>query len=115
MIGRPADDDAALSAADAGIVLAGAGGSAADKAVALVSDDVRDAAAALWIARAAHDASLRGTATASIAFSLVVAAAVTSLLAPGIAAVIAAGVDAYCLTLGARLLRRIALRLPARS
>jgi len=115
VIGRPADDDAALSAADAGIVLAGAGGSAADKAVALVSDDVRDAAAALWIARAAHDASLRGTATASIAFSLVVAAALTGLLAPGIAAVIAAGVDTYCLTLGARLLRRIALRLPARS
>jgi len=115
VIGRPADDDAALAAADAGIVLAGAGGSAADKAVALVSDDVRDAAAALWIARAAHDASLRGTATASIAFSLALAAAATSLLGPGVAAVIAAIVDAYCLTLGPRLLRRIALRLPARS
>jgi cation transport ATPase len=115
VIGRPADDDAALAAADAGIVLAGAGGSAADKAVALVSDDVRDAAAALWIARAAHDASLRGTATASIAFSLAIAAAATSLLGPGVAAVIAAAVDAYCLTLGPRLLRRIALRLPARS
>jgi cation transport ATPase len=115
VIGRPADDDAALAAADAGIVLSGAGGSAADKAVALVSDDVRDAAAALWIARAAHDATARGAATASIAFGLAVAAAATSLLAPGVAAVIAASVDAYCLTLGPRLLRRIALRLPARS
>jgi cation transport ATPase len=115
VIGRPADDDAALAAADAGIVLSGAGGSAADKAVALVSDDVRDAAAALWIARAAHDATLRGSATAAIAFSVIVGAAATSLLAPGVAAIIAAGVDAYCLTLGARLLRRIALRLPARS
>lgn len=115
VIGRPADDDAALAAADAGIVLSGAGGSAADKAVALVSDDVRDAAAALWIARAAHDATARGAATASIAFGLAVAAAATNLLAPGVAAVIAAAVDAYCLTLGPRLLRRIALRLPARS
>lgn len=115
VIGRPADDDAALSAADAGIVLAGAGGSAADKAVALVSDDVRDAAAALWIARAARDASVRGTATASIAFAVVLGAAVTGLLAPGATAVIAAAVDGFCLPLGARLLRRIALRLPARS
>lgn len=115
VIGRPFDDDAALAAADAGIVLAGAGGSAADKAVALVSDDVRDAAAALWIARAARDSGLRGATTAAVVFGLVVAAAMTGLIAPGIAAAFAASVDAYCLTLGARLLRRIALRLPARS
>jgi cation transport ATPase len=115
VIGRAVDDDAALTAADAGILLAGAGGSATDRAVALVSDDVRDAAAALWIARAAREATLRGATTAAVAFCVVVGAATTGLIGPAIAALIAAGVDAYCLTLGARLLRRIALRLPARS
>ena len=114
-LGRPGEDDAALAAADAGILLGAAGGSAAERAVALVSDDVRDAAAALWIARAARDSAWRGVIVAGAAFGVVVAAASASLVVPGIAALIAIGVDAYCLPSGARLLQRIGRRLPARS
>jgi Cu+-exporting ATPase len=112
-LGRAGEDDAALSAADAGIVFAAAGGAATERAVALVSDDVRDAAAALFIARAARDCAWRAVGAAAAAFGLVVAAAGAGLIVPGIAALLAAGVDAYCLPSGARLLHRIALRLPA--
>jgi Cu+-exporting ATPase len=114
-LGRPGEDDAALAAADAGVLLGAAGGSATERAVALVGDDVRDAAAALWIARAARDAAWRGVLVAGVAFALIVAAAAASLVVPGIAAVLATAVDAYCLPTGARLLRRIGRRLPARS
>jgi P-type Cu+ transporter len=113
-LGRPGEDDAALAAADAGILLAAAGGSAADRAVALVTDDVRDAAAALWIARAAHESAWRGVIVAAASFAVVAAAAAASLVVPAVAAVIAFGVDAFCLPTGARLLQRIARRLPAR-
>jgi P-type E1-E2 ATPase len=114
-LGWPTDDDAALAAADAGIVLASAGGAATERAVSLVSDDVRDAAAALWIARAAREAAWRSVGVAAVAFALVVAAAGAGLIVPGVAALLTAGVDAYCLPTGARLLQRIARRLPSRS
>jgi Cu+-exporting ATPase len=114
-LGRPGADDAALAAADAGILLGAAGGSATERAAALVGDDVRDAAAALWIARAARDTVLRAVLVAAVSFAVIVAAASASLVVPGIAAVVAAAVDAYCLQTGARLLQRIARRLPARS
>jgi P-type E1-E2 ATPase len=114
-LGRPGEDDAALAAADAGILLAAAGGAAGGRAVALVDDDVRDAAAALFIAKAARESAWRGVGVSGAAFALVVAAASAGLIAPGIAALLAAAVDAYCLPAGTRLLRRIALRLPSRS
>jgi Cu+-exporting ATPase len=114
-LGRPGVDDAALAAADAGVVLGAAGGSATERAVALVSDDVRDAAAALWIARAARDSALRAVFAAGGAFGLVVVAAAAGLMVPGIAALLTLAVDAYCLPAGARLMHRIALRLPSRS
>jgi P-type Cu+ transporter len=114
-LGRPGEDDAALAAADAGVLLGAAGGSAADRAVALVGDDVRDAAAALWIARAARDAAWRGVLLCGVSFAIVVAAAAASLIVPGIAALMALAVDAYCLPTGTRLLERIARRLPSRT
>jgi Cu+-exporting ATPase len=114
-LGFPTEDDAVLAAADAGILLANAGGAATERAVALVTDDVRDAAAALWIARIAREAAWRAIVVAGVAFAVVVAAAATGLIVPGVAALLTAGVDAYCLPTGARLLHRIALRLPTRS
>jgi len=114
-LGRPGEDDAALAAADAGILLAAAGGAATGRAVALVDDDVRDAAAALFIAKAARESAWRGVGVSGAAFALVVAAASAGLIAPGIAALLAVAVDGYCLPAGTRLLRRIALRLPSRS
>jgi Cu+-exporting ATPase len=115
VLGHPGQDDPALAAADAGIMLGAAGGAAAERAVALVSDDLRDAAAALWIARAARESAWRAMGVSAIAFALIVAAAGAGLIVPGVAALLSAGVDAYCLPAGSRLLRRIALRLPARS
>jgi P-type E1-E2 ATPase len=114
-LGHPGEDDAALAAADAGIVLGAAGGAAIARAAELVGDDVRDAAAALWIAHAAHDTAWRAVGVALVAFSVVVAAAGAGMIVPGAAALLAAAVDVYCLQAGSRLLRRIALRLPARS
>lgn len=114
-IGYPDDDDAVLAEADVAVVLGAAGGSAGERAVALVTEDVRDAAAALWIAQAARDGSLRATRLAATAFAVIAAGAAAGLVVPGIAAVLAAAVDAYGVRAGARLLRRFALRLPAPS
>lgn len=115
VIGNPVEDHAALSAADVGIALGAAGGAASERAVALVTKDVRDAAAALWIARAAREDALRSTSLAACAFATIVAAAAAGLIVPGIAALLAVAVDAYAVRAGVRLLRRIELRLPART
>lgn len=113
VIGYPVEDDAALSTADVGIVLGAAGSPAGEKAVALVGEDVRDAASALWIARATRDAALSSTVLALIGFAAIVGAAAAGLLEPFVAALFSLCIDAYALRAGARLLRRIALRLPA--
>jgi P-type Cu+ transporter len=113
VIGYPFEDDAALAAADVGIALAAAGGTAGEKAVALVSEDVRDAAAALWIAHATRDAARSAALLSLVGFASVVAAAAAGLIEPAIAAVVSLAVDTYGVRAGTRLLHRIALRLPA--
>ena len=52
VIGHPVSDDGALGAADVAIAMASAGSTPAEWAVALASDDVRDAASALAIPHA---------------------------------------------------------------
>jgi hypothetical protein len=96
-----------------GIALGAAGGPSGEKAVALVSEDVRDAAAALWIAHATRDAALSASLLAVAGFAAAVAAAATGLLEPAVAAIFSLIDDAYAMRAGARLLHRIALRLPA--
>lgn len=59
VVGRPARDGAALAAADAAISLEAAGGGGGETAVALASDDLRDAAASLVLARRARERALR--------------------------------------------------------
>jgi P-type E1-E2 ATPase len=113
VIGYPVEDDAALSAADIGIALGAAGGPAGEKAVALVGEDVRDAAAALWIAHAARESAMSAAGVCAIGFAAVVGAAAAGMLEPAVAAAFTLAVDAYCVRAGARLLHRIALRLPA--
>jgi Cu+-exporting ATPase len=54
VVGHPATDDAALAAADVAIAMGAAGGTPGEWAVALASDDVRDAAQALAIPHAAR-------------------------------------------------------------
>jgi Cu+-exporting ATPase len=115
VIGYPDEDSAALGAADVAIALGAAGSSAGENTIALVSEDLRDAAAGLWIARAARARALGSIRIALIAFAAVAAAAVSGLVQPGLAAVVALLIDTQGIHAGARLLRRIALRLPAGS
>ncbi|HKP64697.1 MAG TPA: hypothetical protein VJV78_48505, partial [Polyangiales bacterium] len=115
VIGYPSDDNPSLSAADVGVALGAAGGPAGDRAIALVGEDVRDAAAALWIARAAQKGALNAVRIACLAFACACAAAVSGILEPVFAALLAVAIDAHCIHAGARLLRRIALRLPSGS
>jgi cation transport ATPase len=115
VIGYPSDDNPALSAADVGVALGAAGGPSGDRAIALVGEDVRDAAAALWIARAARQGALNSARIAVLAFICAAAGAISGVLEPAPAALLALAIDAHCIHTGARLLRRIALRLPTGS
>lgn len=103
-----------LEAADVPILLDYAGLPEGERGVAIAGVDVRDAAAALWIARAARKEATRGVALAVGAGGMLVAGAALGWVVPAAAAVIAVGVDAFALPAGARLLRRIELRLPSR-
>jgi P-type E1-E2 ATPase len=114
-VGRPLHDDAALAAADVPVVLGAAGGPAGEHAIALVAEDVRDAAAALWIARAARQAAYRDSALATIGGMALVGLGAGGYVAPGVIAIAAIALDAWALPAGARLLRRVALRLPERA
>ena len=55
VIGHPAGDDGALGAADVAIAMGAAGSTSGEWAVLVTSDDVRDAALALAVPRAARD------------------------------------------------------------
>jgi Cu+-exporting ATPase len=112
VIGYPAEDAAALAAADVAIALGAAGGATGDNSVSLIGEDLRDAAAALWIARAARGRALGSIRVALAAFAAITAAACAGWIQPGFAALAALLVDAHGIHAGARLLRRIALRLP---
>ena len=114
-VGRATHDDAALAAADVPIVLGAAGDAVSERAVALATDDVRDAAAALWIARAARTAAWRSVLMSVGAGGLIVATTALLLPVPAVAALAALAIDFFALPAGARLLRRIDLRVPART
>jgi Cu+-exporting ATPase len=114
-IGRAGYDEHALAAADVPVVLAAAGGPDGERAIALTSDDVRDAAAALWLASAARREATRAVAVAVTAGSALVVVAANGLAAPALIALGALAVDAFALPAASRLLHRIELRLPARG
>ena len=88
---------------------------AVERDIALSTTDVRDAAAALFIARAVRTTAQRALLAASVVGVLAIATAALGLLAPAVAALAHVAVDAYALPSGARLLRRIDLRVPART
>lgn len=113
-VGRGGVDDAFLAAAQVPVVLGSVGVPGGERGVGLASDDIRDAAAAMWIARAARREMLRGTLLAFGAGSLVAFGAALGWVPPAVAALVALGVDLFALPAGARLLRRIDLRVPLR-
>jgi cation transport ATPase len=91
VVGRPRWDGAALAAADVGIQLEAAGGVGGETAIALASDDLRDAAAALTEARRAKEraTAVLAMGVAGTAAGVFVAAALPSW---GVLAVVAATV-----------------------
>lgn len=112
---HPSHDPDLLGAADVPIVLAAAGAPEGDRAIALTTDDVRDAAGALFIAHAARREALRATVLASVGGAVLVVLGAAGFASPWLVALLAGAIDAFVLPTGARVLRRIDLRLPARG
>lgn len=108
-------DEAALSGADVPVVLHGAGSPAGERGVGVASDDVRDGVAALWIARAARTEAWRTTVGAVTGGVVLVAGAAVGWLTPAVVGLLTVALDGWALPTGARLLRRISLRVPTRS
>ncbi len=113
-IGRLAHDDAALAAADVPIALSAAGGPTSEHTVAVATEDPRDAAAALWIAKAGRQVAWRDVLIGVCVGAAVCAGSAFGWVPPAVAALLALGIDAFTLPAGARLLRRIDLRIPTR-
>jgi P-type E1-E2 ATPase len=111
-IGRGGDDDAVLAAAHVPISLRLMGTALEDRGAVVVSRDVRDAAGALWIARAVRRSTWRGIGTCLLVGMLVVVGAASGWMTPVAAALIGLGTEAWTLRAGSRLLRRVDLRLP---
>ncbi|MBO6939617.1 MAG: cation-translocating P-type ATPase [Deltaproteobacteria bacterium] len=113
-VGFDRRDGRVLAAADVPIFLDAAGGAQGERGIALATDDVRDAAAALWIARAARGEAWSGVLLAASAGGLLMAGAALGWVAPAAAAIGALLIDGRALLGGARLLHRVALRIPLR-
>ena len=113
-VGRPGADDDMLGASDVPMLLGAAGSPGADRGVAMATTDVRDAAAALWMARASRAEALRSVLLSVGVGGPLVAGAALGWVSPGVAAVASVAIDAFALPAGARLLRRIELRIPPR-
>jgi len=106
VIGHPATDDGALGAADVAVAMGAAGSTPGEWAVALASDDVRDAAEALALARATRPRvsfTVALAATPCLAGLLAIAFGIGPLavaaIAPALGAVAAA---VYARTTGGR-------------
>ena len=85
VIGRSPVDDSALSAADVSITLRAAAASNADWSVGLASDDVRDAARTLRIARRARDGARAILALNVVPPTLATLAVAFDLVSPAVA------------------------------
>jgi cation transport ATPase len=83
-----------------------------DRGVVVASHDVRDAAGALWIARAVRRATWRGIGSCALAAALVVLGAMMGWMTPVIGALCGLATEAWALRAGSRLLRRVDLRVP---
>ncbi len=111
-IGRGGDDDAVLAAADVPVSLRLVGSALEDRGVVIASRDVRDAAGALWVARAVRRATWRSLGASLLGAVLVALGAGFGWMTPLIAALCALATDAWTLRAGSRLLRRVDLRVP---
>ncbi|MEM6959837.1 MAG: hypothetical protein AAF645_29405, partial [Myxococcota bacterium] len=111
-LGRLPFDKEPLESSDVPLYMGHAGLPEDGRGVAIATRDVRDAAAALWIAKAARAEATRGVVLSVGGGGVLMAAAAMGWVIPGFAATLAAAIDAFVLPAGARLLRRIERRLP---
>ena len=111
-IGRGGEDDAVLAAADVPISLRLAGSALEDRGVVVASHDIRDAAGALWVARAVRRATWRSIGSCALVAAFVVLGVASGWMTPLIAALCGLATEAWALRAGSRLLRRVDLRVP---
>jgi P-type E1-E2 ATPase len=111
-IGRGGEDDAVLAAADIPISLRLVGSALEDRGVVIASGDVRDAAGALWVARAVRRATWRSIGSCVVAAAFIVFGVAFGWMTPVIAALCGLATEAWALRAGSRLLRRVDLRVP---
>jgi cation transport ATPase len=111
-IGRGGEDDAVLAGADVPISLRLVGSGLEDRGIVIASQDVRDAAGALWVARAVRQATQRSLGVSFLGAILVVLGAGFGWMTPLIAALCALAIEAWTLRAGSHLLRRVDLRVP---
>lgn len=111
-IGRSGEDDAVLAAADVPVPLRLAGSALEDRGIAIASHDVRDAAGALWIARAARRTAWRSLGVCAVVMLAVALGAALGWMTPTAAALLGLGTEAWTVQAGPRLLRRVDLRVP---
>jgi len=114
-IGRGGEDDAVLAAADIPISLRLVGSALEDRGVVIASGDVRDAAGALWVARAVRRAMWRGIGSCVLVAAIIVLGIAFGRMTPVIAALCGLGTEAWALRAGSRLLRRVDLRVPTQQ
>jgi soluble P-type ATPase len=110
VIGWSGEDDGALAAADVGLALGSSGSALAARSVALVDGDLRQAAAAIALAKDTRAAVANATTACCGACLLVLIGAIAGWVTPAIAALIACTVELSYLRTGARLLARFALK-----
>jgi P-type E1-E2 ATPase len=111
-IGRGGEDDAVLAAADVPISLRLVGSALEERGVVVASHDVRDAAGALWIARAVRRATWRGIGSCVLVTAIIVLGVAFGWMTPVIASLWGLATEAWALRAGSRLLRRVDLRVP---
>ncbi len=112
-VGAPSIDPDALVAARVPVALRAAGDSEVSHAIALSGDDVRDAASALWMARAARTEAVRGVFVAIGLGAALMTGAAFGWIPPAGAALATLALDAFALPAGSRLLERIQRRVPS--
>ncbi|MFW2389162.1 MAG: HAD family hydrolase [Polyangiales bacterium] len=111
-IGRGGEDDAVLAAADVPVSLRLVGSALDDRGVVIASQDIRDAAGALWVARAARRATWRGIGACLAATVFVILGVAFTWMTPFVAALCGIATEGWTLRAGSRLLRRVDLRVP---
>ena len=111
-IGRGGEDDPVLAAADVPVSLRLVGSALEDRGVVIASHDVRDAAGALWIARAVRRAMWRSMGACGLAAAFVVLGATMGWMTPVVGALCGLMTEAWTLRAGYRMLRRVDLRVP---